>query len=107
MLKFLRVFPSAYAIRRADYEILSAVFNSIFGGKNGRTNQITLDVLQDMAGRSIGIDSPTSESILKSKINHLLAAIYEMAVFDRRFFGICSRDLQEGDRDSHIYTGCG
>jgi transposase len=85
MLKFLRIFPSAYAIRRADREVLTAVFSRIFGCRRGRTNQITLDVLFDMAGRSIGISSPTLESILKAKVNGLLTAIYEMGIFDRRF----------------------
>ena len=98
MLKFLRVFPSAHAIKRADYEILSAVFNRIFGGKKGRNNQITLDLLLDMVGRSIGINSPTLESILKSKINHLLAAIYEMTVFDRRFLET-AREIYKGEME--------
>lgn len=88
MLKFLRIFPSAYAIRMADREILTEVFRRTFGGRRGRTNQITLDALVDMAYRSIGISSFTLEGILKAKVNGLFTANYEMGVFDRRFLEV-------------------
>jgi transposase len=84
MLKFLRIFPSANAVKRADKDILYHTFNRIFENKRGKPSRMTLETLSKMAEDSIGIYSPALESILKAKINDLINTAQEIILLNMK-----------------------
>lgn len=98
MLRLLREYPSAHAIRSAKRSKIATI---LIPGSMGKQTVASVDRIRRAAEISIGTSSPTKEIILKQKASLLVILEDHLKEFTEILVEICQSKMQE---DMNIIT---
>jgi transposase len=98
MLRLLREYPSAYAIRNTKRSKIAKI---LIPGSMGKQTPESVDRIRKAAETSIGTSSPTRELILKQKVSLLVYLAENLQELTDILIEICQSRMQE---DMNILT---